>query len=116
MAIRLLNDSILDNGDLLLEITNDAINEIEEMQDKKYSDEEILITLLEYQFGNGLSDLTGKVGLTDSIIIGNNLNYNEEEDTEYIDDETNVWYYPYYMINSYVDELIKNKKIIFKLA
>jgi hypothetical protein len=113
MARQLLEQEILENGNMVLRLTPDAVEEISELQEKGYTDQDILIDLLEFQFSNGFTNITGNAGLTESVVIAQDMAYNEETDEEYVDDETKVWFYPDYMIRDYVEQLLEEKELIF---
>ena len=99
-------------GDLMI-----VLNNKEELQELKLklNENEITAELLD------LSRYTGNgwycnqvIGLTEADNICFNAIYNDSN-TEPVDFEK-IWYYPYYMVKSYTDELLKDSFVIFKLV
>jgi hypothetical protein len=62
--------------------------------------------------GNGWSDLTGQVGLTDSPIIGYDISIDEEGNPE-IDDNSTIYFFPNYMMINPFEVLYKTGNVKF---
>jgi hypothetical protein len=82
--------------------------------------EEALIPIEVYEIldfdgrlGNGWSDLTGEVGLTDSPIIAYNVSRNDEGDLE-IHDDSEIYYFSNYMIENPWETLHTTGKVVFQ--
>lgn len=111
--MKYVNFDILPDGNLKITLTNEGREEITELK-QKYgdNDEAIFSDLIEYQLGNGYHwvQLKDIAALTDSLIISDMLI--DEETTEEEINATNVWWYPDYMVRSYLDG-IENEGVIF---
>jgi hypothetical protein len=105
------------NQNLLFTLTKEGREELLDLiQSDKLNDEQILITLLEQYFCNGFTNLTGSdAGLTESIMIGEDIIMTDSGDFEF-DDKSKVWWYPYYQIESYTDIMIRDNSIEFTFA
>jgi hypothetical protein len=114
--------TILDNGDLEISVTDEKefLYEVERFED--LSENEMLYELLEAARYIG-NDWYANVyiGLTDSPTIGQGALFNEGEDEgdeaywENTDYEK-AWWYPDYMVKSFLDELVETGKTIFTKA
>jgi len=107
----------LKNGKLEISLTKEGKEELQELlrSYKMYSDDEILFELLKDHFGNGYTNLTGQVGLTNSFIIGRDVDYTEEGKME-ITEDSKVWWFPNYMVSCYINILERDGKILFILS
>jgi hypothetical protein len=65
--------------------------------------------------GNGWDDITGKAGLTDSPIIAYNIGYDDDGEPEIYSD-SEVYWFPDYMIVDPFDKLLKEGGVFFNLA
>lgn len=106
----------LSNGNLSLKVNDEGKAEIEDLQSRYGGDEnQILGELLDSYFGNGYSNLTGQIGLTDSFIIG--IDWDLDDKGEWIEtDSSKAWMLPDYMVVDYAEKLKKEGEIIFTLA
>ncbi len=109
--------TILDNGNLEIK-RNISRKDFKELYlDKKRKDyirPEWGNILDESRYlGNGWEDLKGHLGLTDSPIIGHDV---IRDDDEHIIEADKVWWFPEYMIIDELEELLKNKKVVFRMA
>lgn len=66
--------------------------------------------------GNGWFDCTGLVGLTDSPIIGYDIDFDDNDKPIFSSEGTKLWWYPEYMIKNEWETLINESKIIFTQA
>lgn len=111
----------LNNGDLEISVTDEKefLYEVERYED--LSENEILHELLEAGRYIGNDWYTNiYVGLTDSPSIGYGAIYNRAEEVgdDYWEntDYEKAWWYPNYMVKSYLDELVETGKTIFTKA
>lgn len=107
-----------ENQNLLFTLTEEGREELLDLiESGKLGDDDILCTLLEQYFCNGFTYLTGSdVGLTESILIGENIIIGDSGmDYEYNED-SKVWWYPNYQIELYKDILLRDNSIEFTFA
>lgn len=109
---------ILENGDLQFTLTESGKEELiellENVNTNQHTDADAFYKLTEGPMCNGLSFINPEdIGaLTDSLIIADGV----------IDDETpedakiNVWWFPEYMVKSYLDDFEKQGFVIFTKA
>jgi hypothetical protein len=107
--------NVLPNGDL--EIVVDDKEEFEDILLREFDDERHYLSELMNRAGyiGNDWDCPYNIGLTEAPAIGQGLIYPEEEhdfDGVAVDWE-NLWYFPDYMIHSYLDILEKEGKVIF---
>jgi hypothetical protein len=111
MAIKL---NLLANGDLEI-----AVNDREEFEDilrQEFHDErDYLYNLMDNARYTGNDWYCAyNIGLTEAPAIGQGAIYPEEESFDGLPaDYENLWYFPDYMIKSYLEILEKEGKIIF---
>jgi hypothetical protein len=106
------------NQNLLFTLTNEGREELLDLiESGQLGDDDILFTLLEQFFCNGFTNLTGSdVGLTESVLIGENIIIGDTGmDYEYNED-SKVWWYPDYMLHLYKDILLRDNAIEFTFA
>jgi hypothetical protein len=104
----------LKNGNLEISLGKDGFEEIADLRaDGKRTDDDILLSLIENYFGNGYNNLTGMVGLTDSLIIGYGWDLTDEGNWELIEG-SQTWWFPNYMVENPLETLINEGKVIFK--
>ncbi len=101
-------------GHLLIELDKGAKKELKELIEKASNTDAILTELLDRSgyLGNRYVETTGV--LTEAPIIGFNPIYEEDED--FARDYEKVWYYGDYMLSSFAEVLLRDKKVIFKKA
>lgn len=110
------NLEILPNGNLKVTLTEDGKNELPDLKEKYgENDEAIIIDLLEYNLCNGYSIVAPEhIGaLTASLMIADS--FIDEETTQEELDRINVWWFPNYMVQSYLDG-IDSEGVIFTKA
>ena len=107
------NFEILPEGNLKITLTKDGKTELVELKEKYgENDEAILTDLIEYQLGNGFHWVMPEdIGaLTDSLIISDAIIDGETTKDEMND--TKIWWFPNYQVQSYIDG-IENEGVIF---
>lgn len=109
----MINLNITIGGNLCIELEKGAKEELKELIENSRDERDLLTTLLdEGKFlGNDWYSLYD-VGLTEAPAIGRGSFYMDEEET--VEDYTDVWFYPDYMISSFAEILLRDKKVIFK--
>ena len=94
------------------------IEEIGEMQEKK-TDLDILIEGTERYWTNGsyqpFDAGAGNpfVGLTDAPMVANSMSFDDDGNAEI---EGDFWYYGNYQITSFIEELIREGRVVFTLC
>jgi hypothetical protein len=106
----------LENGNLEITLLPDGIEEIKDQQEKDKIDDDILFELIESYFGNGYHNLTGQVGLTDSPIIGYDWDLQDDGSYKEYPSGSKTWWFPNYMVESPLETLLKEGKVIFLAA
>jgi hypothetical protein len=105
------------SGNLVISITPEERNELKEQYpDDQINDERVFIDLIEYQLCNGyhLVNPENIGALTSSLLISDGIL--DEETTEEEANDTNVWYYNYYAIRSYIADLMEQGYVIWNRA
>lgn len=102
-------------GNLLIELQKGAKEELKELIEKASNTDAILTDLLDSSgyLGNDWHAVNGC--LTERPIIGWGSIYLNEDD-DFPTDYEKVWHYPQYELHSFAEELLKNKRVIFKKA
>jgi hypothetical protein len=72
----------------------------------------VLFSLLEQHFGNGWTNLTRQIGLTDSIILGSDVSIDDDGKAEF-NENSKVYWFPNYMVTNYAEEIKAEGKLIF---
>lgn len=101
-------------GNLCIELDKGAKEELKELIENSRDERSLLTTLLDDSgyIGNDWYSLYD-VGLTEAPIIAYGAIHNDEL-SEYPDDYEQMWIFNDYMLRSFAEELLKNKKVIFK--
>jgi hypothetical protein len=102
-------------GNLLIELQKGAKEELKELIEKEGDERNILATLLEDSgyIGNDWHTVEGV--LTEAPIIGFGCIF-EDDEADFPTDYEKVWSYNDYMVKNFAEELLTNKKVIFKKA
>lgn len=120
-----LNFKELQNGNLKITLTKEGREELKELIESKTKDritwkkdtEAVWLDLLEYGACNGSYQYLHPekiAALTDSPIIGLNVDYDEDGELEENDD-LKVWWYPNYMVVDELKELLA-RGVVFEKA
>jgi hypothetical protein len=111
----MINLNITIGGNLEISLQKGAKEELKELIEKASNTDLILADLLENSgyIGNDWHFVEGV--LTETLIVARGSIY-ENEDDNYPTDYESTWYYPDYMLKSFAEELLTNKKVIFKKA
>jgi hypothetical protein len=100
-------------GNLEISLNKNSKQDLKELIDKATNTDLILYDLLEMSsyIGNDWHVVEGV--LTETLIVARGSIY-ESEDDDYPTDYESTWFYPDYMIKSFANELLTNKRVIFK--
>lgn len=101
------------SGNLVITLTNEGREWLAENEETEQNDQDLFIELIEYQLCNGYNLVQPEdVGaLTSSLLIANGTF--DDETTEEEARNTNVWYYNYYAIRSYLADLKEQGYVIW---
>ena len=98
--------TLLDNGNLKVTLT---VDDLAEHNENEYAC--IAAMLEQFQLlGNGWSDVTGDIGLTNADAIGYDVEYNDNGE---VIDMPLMWYHNSYMIRSWEDDIAEQGYAIF---
>lgn len=99
-------------GNLEISLNKGAKEELKELIEKASNTDDIIADLLEssHYLGNDWHDV--RFDLSEAPAIGRGSFYVDEEET--VEDYTDIWFYPDYVISSFAETLLRDKKVIFK--
>lgn len=113
-----MNVNILENGNL--ELTLEDSSEFEWLNENiNSSHDDLIYSMFERYSCNGsytyfdADNANPFVGLTEAPCIAEKLDYDDDGRKKIIG---KFWYYPDYMIKSFIDELLEDGFVIFELA
>lgn len=113
-----LNFEELPNGNLKITLTKEGREELKELMGKSKDYMGIWLDLIEVYQCNGSYQIVHPekiAALTDSPIIGLNVDYDDNGEIE-PNDALKIWWYPEYQVVSEFEQLLKHRSIVFTKA
>lgn len=107
---------IIADGNLLVTLDKGCKDELQELLDKATNTDAIIVDMLDSAryLGNDWH-APQSIGLTDAPSIAHGAIYNDTENDEVgAEDYEQIWYYPYYMVKSFAEELLNEGRVVFK--